>query len=152
MIQVSNRQRRIRIDSESVGLFCGALAESLSLSGRAFSVIFVGTDAMRRLNSEWRKKNSATDVLSFGYGDEFVDGLPFLGEIVIAPEIAMRHATEYGTSPEHEMRKLIVHGVLHLLGYDHETDGGEMIRMQKQVLRRRFFIAAPYFILRGKDR
>ena len=106
---------------------------------------------MRLLNNEWRKKDCATDVLSFAYGGEIVDGLPFIGEIVIAPEIAVRQAAEYETSPEHEIRKLIVHGVLHLMGYDHETDGGEKIGMQKRVSRRRFFMEAPYLIRQEKD-
>ena len=146
MIQVWNRQRRIRIDSGAVKIFCGALAESLNQSGRAFSVIFVGTSAMRRLNSEWRNKDRATDVLSFAYGGELVDGLPFLGEIVIAPEIAVRQAAEYDAAAESEIRKLIVHGLLHLMEYDHETDGGEMIRIQRRITRRRFFTAAPSLI------
>ena len=105
---------------------------------------------MRRLNCEWRKKDYATDVLSFNYDGELVDGLPFLGEIVIAPEIAARRALEYGAAPENEIRKLLVHGALHLLGYDHETDDGEMVGFQKRVLRRRFFTAAPGLI--KKDR
>ena len=101
---------------------------------------------MRRLNNEWRKKDYATDVLSFAYGDELVDGLPFLGEVFIAPEIAARQAAEYGTDTEREIRKLIVHGLLHLMGYDHETDGGEMLKTQKRVSRRRFFTAMPDII------
>jgi probable rRNA maturation factor len=148
-IQVLNRQRRIKIDSEAVEIFCGALAESLNFSNQAFSVVFAGTAAMRRLNSEWRKKDYAADVLSFAYDGELVDGLPFLGEIVIAPEIAARQAAEYGAATEHEIRKLIVHGALHLIGYDHETDGGEMIRMQNRLLRRRFFTEGSRVI---KDR
>lgn len=107
---------------------------------------------MRRLNSEWRKKDLATDVLSFAYDGEVVDGLPFLGEIVIAPEVAARQSAEYGSPPEHEIRKLIVHGALHLMGYDHEADGGEMIRMQNRVSRRRFFTAAPDILRTEKDR
>ena len=146
-----NRQRRIRIDSGAVRSFCGELAESMNLSGRAFSVIFVGTAAMRRLNREWRKKDNATDVLSFAYGDELVDGMSFLGEIVIAPEIAARQAAKCGVPQEREIGKLIVHGTLHLLGYDHETDGGEMIEMQNRVLRRRFFTGAHGLIRREKD-
>jgi len=172
-----NRQRRIGIDSGAVKIFCVALAESMNISGRAFSVVFVGTAAMRRLNGEWRKKDRATDVLSFAYGGELVDGLPFLGEIVIAPEIAVLRANVrvkpvrsgrwsvadgrqencrsipagkqdgFGIgAAEREIRKLIVHGALHLTGYDHETDGGEMIGMQYRVLRRRFFTAAPCLI------
>ena len=107
---------------------------------------------MRRLNGEWRKKDYATDVLSFVYDGEIIDGLPFLGEIVISPEIAARQAAEYGVAAEHEIRKLIVHGALHLMGYDHETDGGEMISLQNRALRRRFFTAAPDLIRREKDR
>jgi len=136
---VSNRQRIIRIDPGAVEIFCGALAKSLNLSDRAFSVVFTGTASMRRLNREWRKKDRATDVLSFAYADEVVDGMPFIGEIVIAPEIAALQAVQYGASPEREIRKLIVHGALHLAGYDHEIDGGEMTRLQNRVLRRRFF-------------
>jgi probable rRNA maturation factor len=151
VINVWNRQRRIRIDSEAVGIFCGALAESLNLSGRSFSVIFAGTTAMRCLNREWRRKDYATDVLSFAYDSELVEDIPFLGEIVIAPEIAANQAAGCGATPEHEIRKLIVHGVLHLMGYDHETDDGEMIRMQNRVLRRRFFTEAPGLIRREKD-
>jgi len=105
---------------------------------------------MRRLNNEWRKKDCATDVLSFTYDGEFIDEMPFLGEIVVAPEIAMRQAAEYGALPEREIRKLIVHGALHLLGYDHEIDDGEMIRIQKLVLRRRFFTADPPLIEKVK--
>jgi len=107
---------------------------------------------MRRLNNEWRKKDYATDVLSFAYGGELVDGMPFLGEIVIAPEVAMRQAAEYGASPELEIRKLIVHGALHLMGYDHESDDGEMNLAQKRVLRRRFFAADPCLTRQEKDR
>jgi probable rRNA maturation factor len=151
-IQAWNRQRRIKIDLETVKIFCGALAKSLNISNRAFSVIFIGTATMRRLNNEWREKDYATDVLSFAYDGELVDGLPFLGEIVIAPEIAVRQAVEYGALPEREIRKLIVHGALHLMGYDHETDGGEMISMQKRVLRRRFFTATPRLTRQEKDR
>jgi probable rRNA maturation factor len=149
-VQVWNRQRRVRIDSKAVKIFCVALSESLNLSNRAFSVIFVGTRAMRRLNGEWLKKDYATDVLSFAYDGEIVDGLPFLGEIVIAPQVAARQALQYGVTPEHEIRKLIVHGLLHLMGYDHETDGGDMQRMQNRLLRRRFFAAG--LLLREKDK
>ena len=149
-IRVWNRQRRIRINSGAAEIFCGALAEFLNLYGSPFSVVFTGAAAMRKLNREWRKKDYATDVLSFSYDGEFIDGLPFLGEIVVAPEIAARRAAEYGATPEREIRKLIVHGALHLMGYDHETDGGEMIRMQNMLVRKRFFKEGPDLVI--KDR
>jgi len=103
----------------------------------AFSVSFVSARAMQELNARYRGKPYATDVLSFPYPGETVDGVPLLGDIVIAPEVAEQNARTAGVRPEAEMRKLLVHGILHLLGYDHETDQGEMNRLQRLLLRRR---------------
>jgi probable rRNA maturation factor len=72
-----------------------------------------------------------------------MDGLPFLGEIVIAPEIAVKQAMEHRTPFEREMRKLLLHGILHLLGYDHESDRGLMNQIQTKLMRRKFFIDGP---------
>ena len=94
---------------------------------------------MRQLNLKYRGRNYPTDVLSFRYDGENMEGLPFLGEIVISPEAACLQARRYRTPPEREMRKLLVHGMLHLLGYDHEMDQGEMERLQQGLLRRRIF-------------
>ena len=113
------------------------------MSDRSLSVVFVGTGTIRSLNARYRQKNYATDVLSFSYDGAVVDRLVFLGEIVIAPEIAVNQAMRYGVAPDWELRKLIVHGVLHLMGYDHESDGGQMDRLQSKLLRRKFFLDAP---------
>jgi probable rRNA maturation factor len=91
---------------------------------------------MQALNARHRGKDYATDVLSFTYPEEQVDGMCFLGEVVIAPGVAARNACEYGVAVEAELRKLLVHGLLHLAGYDHETDSGEMSRLQKRILDR----------------
>jgi probable rRNA maturation factor len=101
---------------------------------------------MRTLNRRYRKRDYPTDVLSFSYGDMKIDRIPFLGEIMISPEIAARHAIQWGVSPERELRMLLVHGILHLLGYDHETDGGRMDCMQKKLLRRKFFMNEPRLV------
>jgi probable rRNA maturation factor len=98
---------------------------------------------MRFLSRRYRHKNYATDVLSFSYGEVMVDKRLFLGEIVIAPEVAFNQAVRYGVSPHKELRQLVIHGILHLLGYDHETDQGQMNRLQKRLLRRKFFVDAP---------
>jgi probable rRNA maturation factor len=107
---------------------------------------------MRSLNSRYRLKNYATDVLSFSYGEEVVDSMVFLGEIIIAPEVAANQALRLGVRPEWELRKLIVHGVLHLMGYDHESDSRQMERLQNRLLRRKFFLKAlPFGELKGKS-
>lgn len=72
-----------------------------------------------------------------------MDGMPFLGEIIIAPEIAVDQALRYRIGPERELRRLLVHGILHLLGYDHETDEGRMNRLQTRLLRRKSLVDAP---------
>jgi probable rRNA maturation factor len=105
------------------------------------SVVFVGRARMRQINSEYRGKDYATDVLSFAY-HESTDELPFLGEIVVAPDVARENAEQWSGAPEKEVRKLILHGLLHLAGYDHETDQGEMNRLQAKLMRRRAFVGA----------
>jgi len=97
------------------------------------SIVFVGSKTMRSLNRTWLGKDYATDVLSFSYGER-IDGADFLGEVVIAPAVAAEHAKQWRTAFEKEMRALLVHGILHLLGYDHEKDGGEMLRLQSRLM------------------
>jgi probable rRNA maturation factor len=104
---------------------------------RTLTVVFVSPRKMRNLNRQFLGRDYVTDVLSFAYEEEIVEGSPFLGEIVIAPEIAWRHARAWRAEPERELRKLLVHGILHLLGYNHESDAGEMNRLQQRLLRRR---------------
>jgi len=94
---------------------------------------------MRDLNRRYRGKDYATDVLSFVYQDEMEDGSPFLGEIVIAPEVALRQARRWKISLNRELHRLMLHGALHLLGFDHEADAGRMLRLQRRLLRRRAF-------------
>jgi len=82
-------------------------------------------------------------VLSFGYGGDAIEGSPFLGEIVIAPEVAVKPSIRNHIGPERELRKLLLHGILHLLGYDHESDEGRMNRIQTKLRRRKFFTDGP---------
>ena len=99
-------------------------------------MVFVGPRAMQLLNRNYRGRDYATDVLSFPYGGDKVEGEPFLGEIVIAPSVAVEQARRFRTKTNTEIRRLLVHGILHLLGYDHETDHGEMIQLQARLMRK----------------
>ena len=106
--------------------------------GAGATVAFVSDRAMRGLNRRWRGKRGTTDVLSFPAGqEEFerAEGLS-LGDVVISVEQAARQAAEHGLDFEGEVRQLILHGLLHLCGYDHETDGGEMNALELKLRRR----------------
>ncbi|BBB32376.1 metalloprotease [Thermotomaculum hydrothermale] len=94
-------------------------------------VSIVSDEEIRRLNKDYRGKDYVTDVLSFEDGDTLPDGRVFLGSIAIACERAKKQAEEIGNSFEEELRFLFMHGVLHLLGFDHETDNGGMLNLQK---------------------
>jgi probable rRNA maturation factor len=133
-VQVLNRQRLFKISSGAVASLCVEVLDRLEQS-RNLSVVFVGPRAMRSLNRNYRGRDYATDVLSFTYNEDEVEGKPFLGEVILAPAVAAERARRFGTNVESEMRRLLVHGILHLLGYDHEADRGEMIRLQARLMR-----------------
>lgn len=141
-VQVLNKQRRFKICRPAVASYCVHVIRSLSREVPALSVVFVNPVQMRGINNTYLSHDYATDVLSFSYNGTVMEGRPFLGEIVIAPEIAASHAVSYGTSPEKEVRKLLVHGILHLMGYNHETDQGQMKRLQTRLLRRKLLSTA----------
>lgn len=95
----------------------------------ALSLLLCGDDRMRTLNRWWRKKDRPTDVLSFPSGDG-----AFLGDVVIDVPYATRQARLLGHATRREVQILLTHGVLHLLGYDHEVDDGEMFRLQARIV------------------
>ena len=142
-IQIRNKQRRHIIYPSSIASFCAAVLKSFDQESSALSIAFVSPREMRLINRNYHGHDYATDVLSFCYEGEEVDAIPFLGEIVIAPEVAFTQAVRRQTSLDQELRRLLVHGVLHLLGYDHEVDRGRMNRIQAKLVRRRFFKDTP---------
>lgn len=83
--------------------------------GRELSILFTGDKEIRELNARYRKKDKATDVLSFPLDDETM-----LGDVVISVETAAKQAKSYRTTFRAEITRLLIHGVLHLLGHDHE--------------------------------
>ena len=98
------------------------------------SVTFVDEDEMHELNRTWRGIDRTTDVLSFECDSAFDESLPAdepveLGDIVLAPEVIARQAPGFGNEPADELKLMVVHGTLHLLGYDHVEDG-EAERME----------------------
>ena len=106
--------------------FAEALRNHLT-GGRTFCCLMTDDLELRRLNREFLGKDYPTDVLSFPSGE----GAGSLGEIAISVERAAEQAGTYGHQPEDEFKVLMLHGVLHLLGMDHDRDGGEMARSEK---------------------
>ena len=100
------------------------------------NIALVSDDRIRALNRKYRRKNYATDVLSFATNPESRIANPVLGDIVIARGVAQRQAREIGHSAATELRVLALHGLLHLLGYDHERDDGRMGRVERRLRRK----------------
>jgi len=125
---VVNLQRKVSIDTSNFRSFSESLFRSIEeVGGRSAAVAFISDRRMKELNKLFRGKDSTTDVLSFPHEpDEFDPDKTNLGDIVISAEQAARQAAENGLSIENEIKQLILHGLLHLCGYDHETDNGEM--------------------------
>ena len=134
---ILNRQRRRRISVSRLRLFAARLSRRLRLGPRTFTIVLVSDHTIRRLNREFRRQDNPTDVLSFPAGPEARRGLdnPGLGDMIISVETARRQAFVRHHSLERELFVLIIHGLLHLLGYDHEADRGEMRRKELKLHR-----------------
>jgi probable rRNA maturation factor len=117
------------------------LLRSLGHPDAELSVLFIGDRAMRTLNHTWRGKDTTTDVLSFPLREgRFLHVQPeMLGDIVISIPVAARQAIDAGHPLSVEIERLLIHGLVHLLGYDHEQGGREarrMVRMEHRLLKR----------------
>lgn len=135
MTEIINNQRKIQIERQIFQKFAALLTENVKEAElKTFTVAFVSDRKMRELNKEFRGKNSTTDVLSFPFeADEFDLEPNHLGDIIISLEQAQKQADENGLKFEIEIKQLILHGILHLCGYDHETDNGEMNRRELEL-------------------
>jgi probable rRNA maturation factor len=129
-ILISNRQQRAIDDEGLSGLARDALRGE-GIDRAELSVSFVEADEIAELHERFMDEAGPTDVLSFPLGDVDVDenGVRLLGDVVVAPSEAERNNPE---DPDAELRLLLVHGILHLLGYDHEEDGARTRMWERQ--------------------
>jgi probable rRNA maturation factor len=155
---IINRQRRIRVRVRDLENFLARVRRMLGLPADSLSICLVTDVQIAKWNRAYRGKIRTTDVLSFP-----ADGARpsvknhsgtrrrvktrsrghvsnYLGDIAIAPAVARRNALQFDRTLAEELRILILHGVLHLMGYDHETDTGQMDR-REQILRRKLGLA-----------
>lgn len=145
---ILNRQRRISVAMEPLARFCERVRRELGFPEESVTICFVSDPAMARMNRKFRDKQGPTDVLSFparrtkarrtrslrGARETVSDH--YVGDIVIAPETARRYARLRSHGLASELQVLILHGMVHLAGYDHETDNGEMVHLERRLRRR----------------
>ncbi|HKY06188.1 MAG TPA: rRNA maturation RNase YbeY [Blastocatellia bacterium] len=139
MIDVVDRQRLVRVNRREVLDLAAAALAALDRPAAELAVAFVRDSRIRQMNRSFRGKDRATDVLSFPSDtDRAPDeaGHIYLGDVVISTDTALRQAEEAGHSFEREVSELLIHGILHLCGYDHVTDGGEMNRLELKLRRK----------------
>jgi probable rRNA maturation factor len=138
-VYLRNATRKHRIGARRIVRSARALLVAIGRPDATLSLTFVGDAAMRRLNREHRGKDRTTDVLSFPMYEPFAvpkrarAGGPelMLGDIIISVDVAVRQAAAYAASLDAEIERLLVHGLLHLLGHDHE-EAGERARMVRE--------------------
>jgi probable rRNA maturation factor len=152
---ILNQQRQVKVSIGELEKFSTKLRRLLRIPANALTICLVTNAEIARWNRVYRGKNRPTDVLSFATDEprskQRIRKLPakrasfaqraasaphYLGDIAIAPDVARRNARRLGRDFDCEMRILVLHGILHLMGYDHETDQGQMDRREMRLRRR----------------
>ncbi|MGA2511012.1 MAG: rRNA maturation RNase YbeY [Candidatus Acidiferrales bacterium] len=160
---IVNRQHRVRVPVKDLAKFLARARRAVRLPAGSFTVCLVTDAEIARWNRAYRGKRGPTDVLSFpvdaNQGKQkkqrlqrkprvnrnrflsstssasLASSTSYIGDIAIAPAVARRNARRFARTFEDEMRILILHGILHLMGYDHETDTGQMERRERRLRR-----------------
>lgn len=117
-------EQGVPLDEPLLAALARHVLESEDIDSSAeLSILFVGADHIRRLNARYAGDDYATDVLAFPMTEDDDDDDPLMvGDVVVCPEVAMANAEKAGSTLDRELRMLVVHGTLHLLGYDHQND------------------------------
>lgn len=131
MIEVVNRQRQLRLDTGAWSNFAFIALAAIGKPEWSATIAFVSDKKIRELNRQFRGIDKTTDVLSFPAEEDLN-----LGDIAVSVQTAATQAKENGLSLDKEIAQLILHGLLHLNGYDHETDNGEMNRLEIKLRRK----------------
>jgi probable rRNA maturation factor len=146
---ILNQQRQVRVRVASLNDFLRRACRAVGLPSQSLTVCLVNGAKIARWNLAYRKKRGPTDVLSFpsdslpssrgkatpASARKASSSVPYLGDIAICPTVAQRNARRFGRTLDGELRILILHGILHLMGYDHERDSGQMDRRERRLRR-----------------
>lgn len=130
-VLISNRQKKVKLNLRRIRSIAEEIMKFEGLSDTTeLSIVFCDDDFIQKLNHEYLGQNQPTDVLSFPMEDEFDSEILLLGDVVISMETASRQAQKIKHSIGLEVAFLLIHGVLHLLGYDHQKSKNEFSRMR----------------------
>jgi len=134
-ILINNEFPEIKVDARKIEQQIGKVLISLDCNEHEISILFIGDQGIRDLNHQFRNIDRSTDVLSFPQilaGELEIPGALILGDVAISLETARCQSEEHGLSFEEELTLLLIHGILHLLGYDHEVSDQEEERMRSK--------------------
>ena len=134
MIEVVNRQRSKRVTTRKWTVLTAKMLQVIGKPDASVTIAFVSDARIRELNLRFRDIDKATDILSFPNADATADNN--LGDLAISLSRAASQARENDLELDQEIAQLILHGLLHLCGYDHETDNGEMNRLELRLRRK----------------
>jgi probable rRNA maturation factor len=121
--------------------FCERVMREVKASEWELSVLLCGDERMSQLNARYRGRNGSTDVLSFPRDDSrrmhagSLEGAAVAGDIALSMDMLLRNASRFGVTEEEELKRLLIHGILHCAGMDHGTGkGGGMLALQERLL------------------
>jgi probable rRNA maturation factor len=131
-VSISNRQERVSIDARKIKRAAKRILHGLGFQGYELSLVIVDDQEITRLNRQYFHRNRPTNVISFpmAAGDPASLHSRILGDVIISAETAKRQTEEAGGKAEDEILFLLIHGILHLAGYDHEETGDEREKME----------------------
>ena len=144
-VSVRNEHRTIKVSAKKINALMQKILDAIAERGLPeqfshVSILFVSDSKIHKLNRDYRKKDKPTDVLSFPQVKNFKEKIisPSLGDLVISLDTTKRQAKEFGVTFKQELARLLVHGSLHLAGYDHEKvparEAQKMRRVEVQIL------------------
>jgi len=129
------RYRGLPVPRRTLESILNAVADFLNVPDQGVTIVLAGDRLVARLKGQYLGERRPTDVLAFPFRETLPDGGPYLGDIVLSLPTARRQAQAKGHAFDYEVAVLLVHGFLHLLGYDHEVDQGEMAALEEEVRR-----------------
>lgn len=137
-VEIARRGVGRKLSGRRLKTIALAILDLLGEADAELSLVLIGNSEMRKLNAKYRRKDYPTDVLSFPMEDAGTPATRLLGDVIISVEKAREQAKQRGRTPDQELATLLIHGLVHLLGYDHERsakDARAMKRLEDKIYR-----------------